>query len=467
MIGLTFDQKVLLEQVRHLEESDSISDKSEDTFKPATSDFETNLLSRARHLIGDHRLSETLERTPKLIRMTLSAACLVAIILGAIAALSAVSTSGTINIYWLLLVLVGFNWLSIALWTLGMTVKASQLTGGILPRISTWGAQLINRQQSAQASSGAAWLRCHFAGKVGRWRYSQLTQQLWLLYLGAGLLALLLALMAKQFDFFWGTTLLTDSNFTALTRTLGYPLQAIGLDTPSDQMVLETRIGSGAPLTAEHRSHWAQLLLGTLLLWGLLPRLLLWTLSSLMLRLSRNAFSLDYYLPYYVQLRQVLKPDHGPGEIVDPDTAPSKTASDSTLTAERSDAVALAGIPESALWVAIELKPSSRWPTRSQAAPPGTLEVIDRQSLEQATQHIEEHRTSSLAIAVSGDRAPDRGLERTIMALADAVGNVWLTLLRNEDEKLIANERLEAWFRLAQRCGIPADNVVSATEGAQ
>ena len=385
-----------------------------------------------------------------------------AALMGSLASLSALSGGNTLNIYWLLLVLVGFNLLSMVLWLAGVTLRADNLVSGALSNISAWAATLLGKAQSATGKADRAWLECHFSGRVGKWRFSQLTQQLWLVYLSAGLTLLLIAMMARQFDFVWGTTLLSDEAFVQLTASLGQPLQALGFTVPSPQQVIETRMGAGFPLGAEHRSNWARFLLGILLVLGILPRLVLWVVSTVLLKDARRGFELDEYLPYYIHLRQQLMPMHGRSEVVDADKRPLPPLRQAGV--DDPVPTSAAAVPAGSLWVGVELSDSIPWPLPTIDVRHDAGQVVDRESLQAIVSQVEAAKGVTLAMAVMASRPPDRGLKRIITALCAAAADAWLVLLQPAGESTISERRLAAWYRLAQECNVPAENVISRAE---
>lgn len=464
MTSITFEQKVLLEQVRCIESQQALDDGAGETLTDDSTgrSFERRLLQRAQRLIHEHHLTQALSHGAGVFRMANLGALLLAAALGAAATLTALAGGSTINIYWLLLVLVGFNLLSMLLWLIGVTIRMDNLTSGPLSRAAAWLPSLLSRKDATTNSADQAWLTCHFRGSVGKWRASQMTQQLWLVYLGSGLACLLLVLVARQFDFVWGTTLLSDASFVRLTSVLGEPLQALGFATPDTQQVTETRIGAGYPLTAEHRYHWAQFLIGALVVCGLLPRLLLWLASTVLLGRARRRMAPDFYLPYYVALRQRLMPLHGDSRIVDADTHGA-----ASQPATQSPAQGHAGrVPAGTQWVAIELGEQIRWPLPHIAADDVVGHIVDRASLEAAITKLQTAAADALAIAVSASRPPDRGLRRSITALTTAAPGAWLVLLLPTPADGVAESRLSAWYQLAKDCGIPAQQVITRAEQA-
>lgn len=452
-----FDKRVLIEQVRYIEAKHSlVSDSGEVSADFSLhSDFDDRLWQRAKRLIEHNDLQPTLGRAAMLSRRANMVALLVAGLLGASATLYAVTGSNTINVYWLLLVLLGFNLLSMLLWLVGISLHLDGLIAGILAKLTSWLPGHLKDKSSPGTQADQAWLACHFGGRTGKWQLSRTTHQLWLIYLFAGLSILVLALMARQYDFVWGTTLLSDAAFVKLTSTLSTPLQALGFATPSAEQIQDTRIGALSTLTAAHRYSWAQFLLGSLLCFGIVPRLLLWGWSLLMSVAARRNFRLDFYLPYYIGLRQQLMPLAGHGQIVDADASPPDASEMPTIDP------APHALPAETQWVSVELGANITWPPSSISTSRDLGQVVDRESLARILQQLKAQESPVIAIAVSAARPPDRGVQRTISSLFSNSTQRWLVLLQAQDQDIIPATRLAAWYRLARACNVPADQVIS------
>ena len=460
-----FDKRLLIEQIRYIEAEHRLVCDAEEVSPDLSvhSNFEDRLWQRAQCMVEQDDLSLPLGQAARLSRYANTAALIVAALLGALGVSYAVTDSFTINIYWLLLVLLGFNLISMLLWLTGISLNVKGLTAGVMARLTSWlpghfkSKNHSGNQVSRQANR--AWLACNFAGSVGKWQFSKITHQLWLAYLFTGLAFLLLLLMVRQYDFVWGTTLLSDTAFVKLTEVLSGPLQALGFATPSVDQVQDTRIGLEQSLTIEHRTRWAQFLLGALLCFGIVPRILLWSWSALMSAYARSRFALDYYLPYYVRLRQQLMPLASHGQIIDADAAPpvifetpDKTSSSTPVPHT---------LPKETLWVAVELGSNISWPPESIDTGKDLGQVVDRDSLTTILQHLQRTAKPVVAVAVSSVRPPDRGVQRTIASLMSSSEQPWLVLLQSQPDEPVSTTRLAAWYRLAEACKVPADHVIS------
>ncbi|MGG7054560.1 DUF2868 domain-containing protein [Nitrosomonas sp. ANs5] len=457
----SFSDLVRLEQLRHIEthQAQALSYASIADMEPHAAPgfsytvFFEKLLSRARRLIQDNALNNTLQQPEKLFLRAGRVVLLLAALLGGLAAGNAVGASATLNIYWLLAVLLGFNFLSMLLWGAGMLFNVHGLNSGVAAQLACWLPSRLKDKDSDKLGSLAAraWWETCLTGKVGKWRISLLTHQFWLAYLLAGMSILILLMMARQYDFVWGTTLLPESSLPELTRLLAAPMEYFGLTPPDSQQIAASRVGADMQ-DASTRTTWAKFLLATLMLYGLLPRLALTLLSSFMLKLSERRFKLDLYLPYYVTLRQRLIASEFTTSVIDADPGIAVNHAEPVPGRKNRD------LPAEASAIGIELDDQMIWPEGINCQ----QNIIDQASFARMIDQIKATK-GSLLIGVAAHRLPDRGVQRMIAELvaAAAGGPVWLMLLRSRTSISVTESRKLAWFRLAQACSIPAENVIT------
>ncbi len=456
-----FNDLVRLEQLRHIETGQaktlSYAGVANMESYPVSgfsyAAFLERLLDRAHHLIHDNHLDDVLQQPEKLFIRAGRIILVLAAVLGGLAAINATGDAATLNIYWLLVVLLGFNFFSMVLWGIGITLNVQGLSSGIAAQLARWLPFRIRKKEKDSISTLAArawWETCLF-GSVGKWRTSMLTHQFWLVYLLAGSGALVLLMLARQYDFVWGTTLLPENSLPELTQFLATPMQLIGLTAPDSQQIAASRIGAGVQ-DAIIRNAWAEFLMGALIVYGILPRLILTLFAFLMLKLSEYRYKLDLYLPYYVTLRQNLITNEFVASVIDHDPGIVQEHPIPVIEQGRNQS-----FPEAALTIGIELDNHIIWPK-------GMIcqeNVADQETLMRTVEMIRKSR-HALLIGVAAHRLPDRGVQRIIKKLiALTSGQIWLVLLQNNAAIPITESRKQAWFRLAQACAIPAEHVIS------
>ncbi|UJP04818.1 MAG: DUF2868 domain-containing protein [Nitrosomonas sp.] len=452
-----FADLVRIEQLRNIE-SAKTGDLSYASIRnlpaPLSSDFSypefiQRLNMRTRHLVQDNALEDVLRQPRRHYLQACRVCLLLAIILGGLAASQAVSESSTLNIYWLLAVLLGFNTISLLLWIAGVTFNLQSLSNGLIAHLTSWLPFRHKTEPTVASLAARSWWQACLTGKVGKWRISVLTHSFWLTYLTAGLALLILLMLAKQYHFIWGTTLLPDSALPRLTQTLGAPLEAIGLKIPDDSQTVASRIGTSKQ-DAETRMAWANFLIGTLLIYGILPRVVLLGWSRLMQGWKERRYRLDLYLPYYITLRQQLMARDIHATVIDADPHTGFKPADITRPPEN------LAIPANAQAVGIELDAATLWPESVTCR----LNIIDQNTHDEALALVK-HLNQPLLLGVAAHRLPDRGVQRLVKELADSSKTKpWLILL-SKPSASVANAREFAWFRLAEVCGIPAEQVIT------
>lgn len=453
----TFDDLVRIEQVRKIEsaKAEDLSYASiQELPRSANGDFNyadfiQRLNTRAKRLIQENTLNDALQQ-PRRQFIRARRICLgVAVVLGGLAASQAVGDFSTLNIYWLLAVLLGFNLISLLLWLSGITLNLQSLSSGIIAQLASWLPYRHKKDPTVASLASRAWWESCLTGDVGKWRISVLTHKFWLTYLTAGMVLLIVLMLAKQYNFIWGTTLLPDSTLPRLTQILGTPLEAMGLKIPDDPQTVASRIGVSKQ-DAETRMAWATFLIGALLVYGIFPRLLVLGLSLVMQKWSEYRFKLDLYLPYYIELRQRLMAREVKAEVIDADPQAGIKPAEVTLPP------ANVAIPSNAQAFGVELDQATNWPESVICR----LNIIDQDSHDEAIALIK-NLNGPLLLGVAAHRLPDRGVQRLIKELVDSSnGKTWLILL-SKPSVPVANAREFAWFRLAEACGIPAEHVIT------
>ena len=453
----TFDDLVRIEQVRKIE-----SAKAEDLSYASIQelprsahgdfnyvDFIQRLNTRAKRLIQENTLNDALQQPHRQFIRARRICLGLAVILGGLAASQAVGDYSTLNIYWLLAVLLGFNLISLLLWISGITLNLQSLSSGIVAQLASWLPYRHKKDPTIASLASHAWWESCLTGNVGKWRISVLTHKFWLTYLAVGMVLLIVLMLAKQYNFIWGTTLLPDSTLPRLTQILGTPLEAMGLKIPDDPQTVASRIGVSKQ-DAETRMAWATFLIGALLVYGIFPRLLVLGLSLVMQKWSEHRFKLDLYLPYYIELRQRLMAREVKAEVIDADPQAGVKPAEVTLPP------ANVAIPSNAQAFGIELDQAANWPESVTCR----LNIIDQDSHDEAIALIK-NLNGPLLLGVAAHRLPDRGVQRLIKELVDSSnGKPWLILL-SKPSTPVANAREFAWFRLAEACGIPAEHVIT------
>jgi hypothetical protein len=253
---------------------------------------------------------------------------------------------------------------------------------------------------------------------------------------------MLLLMATRRYGFVWEPTILGSDTFVSVTQTLGAIPALLGFNVPTETMIRAS--GDNALNIDSARQAWAAWLVGVLLVFGILPRLLLALTCLWQWRRGRAALGLDLNQPGYSQLRERLMPSSERLGIND--------AAPELLHSVQTNTVALNS--EGALLVAIELDEQQPWPPTL----PETIRdagILDsRESRQKLLDQLTRFAPARLAIACDPRRSPDRGSLALIAELARCAGAARVWLLQAPPGQTLDMERLEDWHSALDNLGI-------------
>lgn len=387
--------------------------------------------SRALWLAQRDGLLEALRHWQQGAALAVALLLIMAVFTGAGLAFAALGDGrAPVNVFWALGSLLGLHALTLLGWLLSLLFMRSN--GGALGRLWLWLSEKLARDARA-AQLAPALLLLLQRQRLSQWALGLLAHSLWLLALVCALGMLLLLLSTRRYDFVWETTLLSANAFVALTQALGALPAMIGFPLPAPDIIRAS--GYSAVDAEAARQAWSGWLLGVLVIYGILPRLLLSALCWWRWWQGQAKLSLDLSQPGYGLLRERLQPSsqrldveqHQPDE-----TSPSPVQS----------IVTAAG---GAVLVGIELDDRYPWPP---SIPDTVIDAGILDSREQRQQLLDElstHPPARLLIVCDPRRSPDRGTLRLMTELARtaAATRIWLLPLTSDES--FEQERVEIW----------------------
>lgn len=444
-MSLSFKQQLIAEQIRVIEETQGAEPP------PAVSStglaFPSWLVARNQALARRDSVQTAIQHAPGMFYRLLLAVSLLALVAGAVTSVKALGNAGAqLNIFWVLGVLLGLSWLSLLFWFATLLLNRDN-AGVLAPLFSKLLGRLLPErpQPSAKQAAGRVWLQRLLFSPSGFLRLGWITHGLWSAYLLGGLLGLLLLFATRQFDFVWESTLLDGESFVQLTQTLTPPLAALGVPVPDAKQILASSLDQTPADAAQTRRVWALFLLGSVLIYGLLPRLVIGLICAVGERRLQARQTLDLNQPYYIRLQREFWPQGSRSTILDADDRPVQVHPPSA---------APGSIPHDCLWLGLELPSEFPRPADSQAE---FINVRDEATQRQAQAAIKRHK-NPIALLVDGNKAADRGLQRVVVALAEAAGshNLWLVL-----QPQPADAKYQSWLQAAARAGLTPEQVTS------
>ena len=364
-------------------------------------------------------------------RLALMALVVVALFSGAGLAFTALGDGlRPVNVFWALGSLLGLDLLLLLSWVLGLLLGGEH--GASLGRVWLWLSEKLARDAKA-AHLGPALVLLLQRHRLNRWLLGSLIHGLWLVAMLSALVLTLLLLATRRYGFVWETTLLSADTFVALTQALGTLPGLLGFNVPDAAMIRAS--GDAAVNLQATRQAWAAWLVGVLVVYGVLPRLLLWALCLWRWRRGSAQLRIDLDLPGYARLREALMPSSE--RLGVSDAAPVEWP-------ETQAATGLAA-QTGAVLVALELDGQHPWPP----ALPETVQnagILDsRESRQRLLEQLTRWPPARLAIACDPRRSPDRGSLALVAELARCAGSTRIWLLPAPTGQTLDAERLDDW----------------------
>jgi len=407
--------------------------------RAAGGDLPSRIARRALWLAERDGLTAALKHWLQGARLALVLLMIFAVLSGAGLAFAALGQT-PVNVFWALGSLLGINLILLLSWALGLIFAGEH--GATLGRLWLWLSEKFARDAKA-AQLAPALLLLLQRKKLNRWALGALINGLWLLAMLSALILLLTLMATRRYGFVWETTTLGADTFIHVTQALGYLPSLLGFNVPTEEMIRAS--GDGALDIESARQAWATWLVGVLVVFGVLPRLLLALFCLWRWNRGKAALRLDLNLPGYAQLRERLMPTSERLGVNDPEPA--------QLHRVESNVGELAS--EGALLVAIELDEQRPWPPvlPKNVSNAGILD--SRESRHKLLEQLSRFPPARLAIACDPRRSPDRGSLALIAELARNAGATRIWLLQAPPGEALDGQRLGDWHAALQQLDLP------------
>ena len=434
MTALTpLDELWLTEAVRLREEHAGLLDDEEANRRARASggDLQTRIKHRALWLAERDGMRKALHHWKQGARLALIGLAVFAVASGAGLAFAALGDGqAPVNVFWALGSLLGFNLILLMSWISGVLFAGKSTAG--LGRLWLWLSEKLARDAQAAQLAPALILLLQ-RKRLNRWLLGTCVNGLWLLALLSALTIMVLLMATRRYGFVWETTILGSDTFVSLTRGLGAIPSLVGFSVPTEAMI---RASGDSALSIENaRQAWAGWLVGVLMVFGILPRLILTVLCYVRWHVGRRALALDLNHPGYVELRERLMPsserlginDAAPAQLHAVQTGPAASQS------------------QGALLLAIELDNQQPWPP---ALPENVTDagVLDsRESRRTLLDQLTRFPPARLVIACDPRRSPDRGSLALIAELARCATATRIWLLPAPAGQILDADRVDDW----------------------
>lgn len=407
----------------------------------ASNNLAKRLVVRARSLAGASSLTAACQELLSLMRVSVLLAMGLGLLTGISAALASLGdTSQPVNVIWALVSLLLLPTVMLFIW-FAMFVVTSD-SGGWFGRLWQFTIGRLLRD-GPRAMVWRAWLQLVQQARSERWWLALLTHTIWFSVLFGMVLGMFTAFSLRHYTFVWQTTWLSDGVFVQLAQSIGALPGKLGFTVPNAQTIQAS--GNVALDEPSARLAWANWLMGAVVVFGLLPRLIAMVTSALALRYRYRALSMTLNDAYALSLGHKFDRLTMRSQVDGPPGAQETWPQISGIAPE--DALSDAAV------VALETRLGEnlheQFGVHATVLPP----LDDRASRKQAQERLLELKPRRLLVVLDARQTPDRGLVRTLLALGSHAVDTKVLLQQVDDERA----RLSAWRARLADIGLPTD----------
>lgn len=336
-----------------------------------------------------------------------------AVLSGAILAKAALSgPPQAINIFWALAGLIGLNLISLLAWC--FTLVFSKQSQSPLSQLWLWLSGKLARDAKAAQLAPALLVLLHRHNLL-RWSLGRVLNGWWLVALSSALITLVMLLATRRYGFVWESTIVASDSFVMLVHTFGQPAAWLGFAVPDSTLIQSSDLAAVAGEQARHV--WASWLLGMLLIYGVMPRLLCSLICEWRWRRGIKDLQLNADDPIWQPLHERVQPSSERLGVVD--------AAPATLPSSSSGAQAAGN---NAVLVAIELDEDISWPPTVPEQVTNAGVIDSREQRRAILEQFSDEPPARLLIACNPQRSADRGTLHLIAELSRTAveTRVWL-----------------------------------------
>ena len=312
--------------------------------------------------------------------------------------------TNVVNFFYVLVCLLGFHTIMLLGWLVMTLINQGKQSSNWFASFVSPSYLIRGKDDVTKAAVDLYERQLQHSGM--RWYLGRFSHQLWLATLTGMLLAIIFLLIVRQYSFSWESTLLSDQALITLTQVLGWLPSMVGFTVPDSAAIVQSRLVTDAmPLSMARQ--WAGLLVGSLLMYGIVPRAIAWAFCALMFR--RKKMRLDIKQPYYQKILNFWQ-----RHVVDEDdfrAAPAPIAPKATLSTGKKMVALLEYPSKQDNWWQLGLDDS-----QNAVEDFGILD--DRDDMDRLTTYLDSHPVQVL-LGIHSKALPDRGTLRKLDRIAE------------------------------------------------
>ena len=315
--------------------------------------------------------------------------------------------TNVVNFFYVLVCLLGFHTIMLLGWLVMTLINQGKQSSNWFASFVSPSYLIRGKDDVTKAAVDLYERQLQHSGM--RWYLGRFSHQLWLATLTGMLLAIVFLLIVRQYSFSWESTLLSDQALITLTQILGWLPSMVGFGVPDSTAIVQSRLVTDAmPLSVARQ--WAGLLVGSLLMYGIVPRAIAWAFCALMFR--RKKMRLDIKQPYYQKILNFWQ-----RHVVDADDfkeAPAPIAPKAMVSTGKKLVALLEYPSEQDNWWLEGLDANIN--DNSEIEDFGIVD--DRDDMDRLTSYLDKHPVQVL-LGIHSKALPDRGTLRKLDRIAE------------------------------------------------
>ena len=345
--------------------------------------------------------------------------------------------TNVVNFFYVLVCLLGFHTIMLLGWLVMTLINQGKQSSNWFASFVSPSYLIRGKDDVTKAAVDLYERQLQHSGM--RWYLGRFSHQLWLATLTGMLLAIIFLLIVRQYSFSWESTLLSDQALITLTQILGWLPSKVGFTVPDSAAIVQSRLVTDAmPLSMARQ--WAGLLVGSLLMYGIVPRAIAWAFCALMFR--RKKMRLDIKQPYYQKILSFWQ-----RHVVDADdfkAAPAPVAPKATVSTGKKLVALLEYPSQQDNWWQSGLNADMSSHSNNINSNISNVEnfgiVDDRDDMDRLTTYLDSHPVQVL-LGIHSKALPDRGTLRKLDRIAEHAADGLIVQLLGDANTANTNEQ--------------------------
>ena len=342
--------------------------------------------------------------------------------------------TNVVNFFYVLVCLLGFHTIMLLGWLVMTLINQGKQSSNWFASFVSPSYLIRGKDDVTKAAVDLYERQLQHSGM--RWYLGRFSHQLWLATLTGMLLAIIFLLIVRQYSFSWESTLLSDQALITLTQILGWLPSKVGFTVPDSAAIVQSRLVTDAmPLSMARQ--WAGLLVGSLLMYGIVPRAIAWAFCALMFR--RKKMRLDIKQPYYQKILNFWQ-----RHVVDEDdfkAAPAPVAPKATVSTGKKLVALLEYPSQQDNWWQSGLSADMHSHSNSNISNVENFGIVDdRDDMDRLTTYLDSHPAQVL-LGIHSKALPDRGTLRKLDRIAEHAADGLIVQLLGDANTANTNEQ--------------------------